>query len=40
MGTKQKKRDKKLCQEEKNQAILLEKGSLYCPTSLGTSKKN
>jgi hypothetical protein len=35
---KLKKKINKLFQEEKNQLILLEKGNLYYPTSLGTSK--
>jgi hypothetical protein len=34
----EKKKIKKLSREEKNQAILSEKGNLYCPTSLTTSK--
>jgi hypothetical protein len=34
----EKREIKKLSQEGKNQAILLEKGNLYCPISLGTSK--
>jgi hypothetical protein len=35
---KEKRKIKKLSQEKKNQTILSEKGNLYCPTSLMTSK--